>query len=51
MERNADLIIMHSYAPLFVNVNPGGMQWQTGCEQESVMDVGFAGIQVSGGAI
>jgi len=29
MERNADLIIMHSYAPLFVNVNPGGMQWQT----------------------
>jgi alpha-N-arabinofuranosidase len=29
MERNADLVIMHSYAPLFVNVNPGGMQWQT----------------------
>jgi alpha-L-arabinofuranosidase len=29
MERNADLVIMHAYAPLFVNVNPGGMQWQT----------------------
>ena len=29
MERNADLVIMHCYAPLFVNVNPGGMQWQT----------------------
>ena len=27
MERNSDLIIMASYAPLFVNVNPGGMQW------------------------
>jgi alpha-L-arabinofuranosidase len=27
MERNSDLIIMSSYAPLFVNVNPGGMQW------------------------
>jgi alpha-N-arabinofuranosidase len=29
MERNSDLIVMHSYAPLFVNVNPGGMQWKT----------------------
>ncbi len=29
MERNADLIIMASYAPLLVNVNPGGMQWET----------------------
>ncbi|MGA3161153.1 MAG: alpha-L-arabinofuranosidase C-terminal domain-containing protein [Terracidiphilus sp.] len=29
MERNADLIIMASYAPLLVNVNPGGMQWAT----------------------
>jgi len=27
LERNSDLIIMNSYAPLFVNVNPGGMQW------------------------
>ena len=30
MERNSDLIVMASYAPLFVNVNPGGMQWATG---------------------
>jgi alpha-N-arabinofuranosidase len=29
MERNSDLVLMHAYAPLFVNVNPGGMQWKT----------------------
>jgi alpha-N-arabinofuranosidase len=29
LERNADLIVMACYAPLFVNVNPGGMQWAT----------------------
>ena len=29
MERNSDLVIMASYAPLFVNVNPGGMQWES----------------------
>ena len=29
MERNSDLIVMHCYAPLFVNVNPGGMQWSS----------------------
>jgi alpha-N-arabinofuranosidase len=29
MERNADLIVMAAYAPLLVNVNPGGMQWET----------------------
>src|ERR1017187_7578210 len=29
LERNADLVIMHCYAPLFVNVNPGAMQWTT----------------------
>lgn len=29
MERNSDLVIMASYAPLFVNVNPGGMQWRS----------------------
>lgn len=28
MERNADLIQMQCYAPLFVNVNPGGRQWR-----------------------
>jgi alpha-N-arabinofuranosidase len=27
MERNSDLIVMAAYAPLLVNVNPGGMQW------------------------
>ncbi len=27
LERNADVILMNSYAPLFVNVNPGGRQW------------------------
>jgi alpha-N-arabinofuranosidase len=29
MERNSDLVIMSCYAPLFVNVNKGGMQWRT----------------------
>ncbi|MGB9154676.1 MAG: alpha-L-arabinofuranosidase A, partial [Alphaproteobacteria bacterium] len=29
MERNSDLIVMASYAPLFVNVDPGGMQWES----------------------
>ena len=29
LERNSDIVIMASYAPLFVNVNPGGMQWET----------------------
>jgi len=29
MERNSDLIVMASYAPLFTNVNLGGMQWAT----------------------
>ncbi|RXH58715.1 alpha-L-arabinofuranosidase C-terminal domain-containing protein [Granulicella sibirica] len=29
MERNSDLIVMASYAPLLVNVNAGGMQWES----------------------
>ena len=29
LERNSDVVIMASYAPLLVNVNPGGMQWET----------------------
>ena len=29
LERNSDLVVMSSYAPLFVNVNPGGMQWSS----------------------
>jgi alpha-N-arabinofuranosidase len=28
MERNSDLVIMQCYAPLLVNVNPGGRQWR-----------------------
>jgi alpha-N-arabinofuranosidase len=28
MEKNADLILMHCYAPLLVNVNPGARQWR-----------------------
>jgi alpha-N-arabinofuranosidase len=27
LERNADVTLMNCYAPLFVNVNPGGRQW------------------------
>jgi alpha-N-arabinofuranosidase len=27
LERNSDLVVMECYAPMFVNVNPGGMQW------------------------
>jgi alpha-N-arabinofuranosidase len=29
MERNSDIIVMSSYAPLLTNVNPGGLQWDT----------------------
>ncbi len=29
MERNSDVIVLASYAPLLVNVNPGGPQWGT----------------------
>ena len=29
LERNSDYIVMAAYAPLLVNVNPGGMQWET----------------------
>ncbi|HWD37904.1 MAG TPA: alpha-L-arabinofuranosidase C-terminal domain-containing protein [Fimbriimonas sp.] len=29
LERNSDLVVMESYAPLFVNVNPGAAQWGT----------------------
>ncbi len=29
LERNSDLVVMASYAPLFVNVNRGAMQWRT----------------------
>jgi alpha-N-arabinofuranosidase len=29
MERNSDIVVMAAYAPLLVNLNPGGMQWET----------------------
>jgi alpha-N-arabinofuranosidase len=29
LERNSDIVLMSCYAPLFVNVNPGAMQWKT----------------------
>jgi alpha-N-arabinofuranosidase len=29
MERNSDIVVMASYAPLLVNVDPGGMQWES----------------------
>ncbi|WP_348264258.1 alpha-L-arabinofuranosidase C-terminal domain-containing protein [Telmatobacter sp. DSM 110680] len=29
LERNSDLVVMAAYAPMLVNVNPGGMQWET----------------------
>jgi alpha-L-arabinofuranosidase len=29
LERNSDIVVMSCYAPLFVNVNPGGQQWAT----------------------
>lgn len=29
LERNSDIVIMASYAPLLVNVDPGAMQWPT----------------------
>ncbi len=29
LERNSDIVVMAAYAPLLVNVNPGGMQWSS----------------------
>lgn len=29
MERNSDIVVLSCSAPLFVNVNPGGMQWES----------------------
>ncbi|MBO0910460.1 MAG: alpha-N-arabinofuranosidase, partial [Acidobacteria bacterium] len=29
LERNSDIVVMSCYAPLFVNVNTGGMQWES----------------------
>jgi len=27
MERNSDVVVMSSYAPMFININPGASQW------------------------
>ena len=29
LERNSDIVVMASYAPLLVNISPGAMQWDT----------------------
>jgi alpha-N-arabinofuranosidase len=29
LERNSDIVVMASYAPLLTNVNPGGLEWDT----------------------
>jgi alpha-L-arabinofuranosidase len=29
LERNADLVLLESYAPMFTNINPGAAQWPT----------------------
>jgi alpha-L-arabinofuranosidase len=29
LERNADVVLLESYAPMFVNINPGASQWPT----------------------
>src|SRR4030095_11054382 len=28
MEKNSDVVVMHGYAPLLVNVSPGARQWR-----------------------
>ncbi len=38
MERNSDVVILSSYAPLFTNVNPGGLQWDTDLIGYNAMD-------------
>jgi alpha-N-arabinofuranosidase len=41
VERNSDVVIMSSYAPLLVNVHPGGMQWHPDL-------IGYTGLEVYG---
>ncbi len=38
MERNSDVVILSSYAPLLTNVNPGGLQWNTDLIGYNAMD-------------
>ena len=38
MERNSDIVVMSCYAPLFVNVSPGAMQWKSDLIGYNTMD-------------
>jgi alpha-N-arabinofuranosidase len=41
MEKNSDIVVMHCYAPLLVNVNPGARQWRPNL-------IGYDGLRVYG---
>jgi alpha-N-arabinofuranosidase len=41
MEKNSDIVVMNCYAPMFVNVNPGGRQWRPNL-------IGYDGLRVYG---
>ena len=41
LERNSDHVVMESYAPLLVNVNPGARQWNTNL-------IGYDGLRAFG---
>jgi alpha-N-arabinofuranosidase len=41
MEKNSDIVVMNCYAPMFVNVNPGGRQWRPNL-------IGYDGLRVFG---
>ena len=41
MEKNSDIVVMHCYAPMFVNVNPGARQWRPNL-------IGYDGLRVYG---
>jgi alpha-N-arabinofuranosidase len=41
MEKNADIVVMNCYAPMFVNVNPDARQWRPNL-------IGYDGLRVYG---
>jgi alpha-L-arabinofuranosidase len=41
LEKNADIVVMNCYAPMFVNVNPGARQWRPNL-------IGYDGLRVYG---
>ena len=41
MEKNSDIVVMHGYAPLLVNVSPGARQWRPNL-------IGFDALRVYG---